>query len=154
MHWTTHVVIGGALGYLIEHPLPAFAAGFASHLLMDVAPHYDPAGEIGYVLDASGGLAALALIARSRAVRRTDPRHAALAGALGSGLPDLELLIKLWDRDHPFEDYRLPWHNGTLPHRQTTPLYSTLSQAALWLLMLWLARRKLRRASGTAGRGG
>ncbi|MFH1150869.1 MAG: hypothetical protein V1748_10400, partial [Actinomycetota bacterium] len=154
MHWTTHVVIGGALGYLIERPLPAFAAGFASHMLMDVAPHYDPESEISYVVDAAGGLAVLAVIAASGTVRRADARRSALFGALGSGLPDAELLAKVWDRQYPFEDYRLPWHNGTLPHRQSGPLFSTVTQALLWASMLGLAWRKFRRASGTAGRGG
>jgi hypothetical protein len=134
--------------------VPAFASGVAAHLLMDVTPHYDPESDLGYVLDAAAGVTALAAIAAGRFMRKSDPLRAALFGALGCGLPDVELLIKVVYRDFPPERYLMPWHNGTIGHGETRPLASTLSQTALWVLMLGLVARKVRRASGTAGRAG
>lgn len=77
-------------------------------------------------------------------MREADARRAALWGAVGSGLPDTELLVKLF-KDVETEDYVFPWHNGTLPHRQTLACRSTASQVGLVCVMLflvWLKRRR------------
>ena len=145
MHWTTHIVTGAEAGYLVGRPLPAVLLGFASHCVLDVAPHYDPDSELGYAMDASSGCAALALIAACSAIRGTDRHHAAFLGAIGGALPDIELLVKLFDRDFETENYVFPWHNGTLPHMQTHLAGSTVSQLALITLMLGLVALKARR---------
>src|SRR3989344_3457833 len=43
MTLTTHAIIGGALGAIAfpHNPGVAFAAGFASHFVMDMIPHWD-----------------------------------------------------------------------------------------------------------------
>ena len=42
MTLTTHAVAGAALASLMpEHPLVGFAAGFASHFMLDAIPHWD-----------------------------------------------------------------------------------------------------------------
>ena len=158
MHWTTHIITGAATGYLIGRPLPAALVGFASHLALDIAPHYDPDSEIGYVVDSLVGCAALAFIATNRDMRRADVNGAALWGAVGGALPDLELLVNLF-KDIDTEEYILPWHNGTLTHRQTHIPGSTASQVALIVVLLWLVAAKarklgLRRAGAPAGRAG
>lgn len=145
MHWTTHIVTGAAAGYLAGRPLPAVLLGFASHSILDVAPHYDPDSELGYVMDASSGCAALALIATYCAIRRTDQNLATFLGAIGAALPDIELLVKLFDRDFETENYIFPWHNGTLPHMQTHLAGSTASQLALVSAMFVLVALKARR---------
>jgi hypothetical protein len=145
LHWTTHVVVGAAAGYLVGNPVPAAVLGFASHPVLDLTPHYDPDSEVGYVLDAAAGCAALALIAANGAIRRTDRHRAALWGAVGSALPDLELLVKLVDRDFEAERYVFPWHNGRLPHRQTHFMGSTTLQVALILVMLRLIALKVKK---------
>jgi hypothetical protein len=39
---TTHAIVGGALASLLpSHPVAAFAAGFASHFIIDAIPHWD-----------------------------------------------------------------------------------------------------------------
>lgn len=143
MHWTTHVITGGALGYLIDRPVPAALAGLSSHLVTDVLPHYDPKSEVGYVSDGLLGIATLLLIARSRRVRDIDTRRAALWGAIGAALPDVELLRNLVE-DVGNEQYVFPAHDGTLPHLQTDPVISTIFQAALTSILLALAWQKLR----------
>lgn len=158
MHWTTHVIAGAATGYLIGRPLPAALAGFVGHMALDMAPHHDPDTDLGYVMDSAAGCAALAGIAWSRRIRRADANRAALFGAVGSALPDLELLRKLfWNIDSA--QYMFPAHDGTLPHYQTHMTGSTVLQVALVAVLLALARRKakrmkLRRASVSDGPGG
>lgn len=130
MHFTTHVIAGAALGLLIDRPLPSALAGVSGHLLLDVVPHKDPEHDITYVADAALGLALLITLARSRRVRAVDQRRSALWGAIGAGLPDLELTVKLFKYVED-DEYLFPTHNGTLHHRQAEQLPSTLIQAAL-----------------------
>ncbi len=144
MHWTTHVISGAAAGYLIGRPLPAAAAGFALHPLLDAAPHHDPDSDLGYVADSASGCAALALLLYNARTRRTRAGRAAVWGALGAALPDVELLVKLF-REVRTEDYIFPWHNGTLPHRQAHPESSTLLQVVVLALAMLLALVKWRR---------
>jgi hypothetical protein len=144
LHWTTHVVSGAAVGYLIGHPVPAALAGFAGHIALDTFPHDDPAGEIPYVIDSLVGAAFLVMLAKSRKAREFDTRHAALAGAIGAGAPDLELLAKLVTTVQP-EDYLYPTHNGLIPHRRMRLEYSLATQAALIALTGGLAFWKWKR---------
>lgn len=41
MMFTTHAVVGAALGVAAGEPLYGFLGGFASHHLLDMAPHFD-----------------------------------------------------------------------------------------------------------------
>ena len=42
MTLTTHAIFGAGLASLVpEHPVIAFAAGFASHFVLDAIPHWD-----------------------------------------------------------------------------------------------------------------
>jgi hypothetical protein len=145
LHWTTHVLTGAAVGFLIEKPVPAFLAGFAGHLALDTFPHHDPDSDIPYIVDSVTGAAVVAFIASSRRVREADPRHSALFGAIGGGLPDVELLRKLFSTVEP-EDYFFPSHNGLVPHRQMGMWCSGVSQVALVGVCMLLVVRKLRRA--------
>jgi hypothetical protein len=59
LHWTTHVLTGAGIGYLIGRPVPAAAVGFASHMALDTFPHADPEGDFAYVIDSLTGAALL-----------------------------------------------------------------------------------------------
>jgi len=144
LHWTTHVVVGATAGYLVERPLPSLIVGFASHPLLDITPHHDPDHDIGYVLDTVAGVGALSILLFNRLIRSEDRHRAILWGAIGGALPDMELLVKLF-KDIETEDYKFPWHNGTLPHRQTHLAGSVISQTVLIAVMLSLAWLKFRR---------
>jgi hypothetical protein len=109
-----------------------------------MAPHYDPDSEIGYVLDSAAGCTSLAFIAFNRRIRSAEGGKAALYGAIGSALPDVELLRKLFN-DINSEDYMFPAHDGTLPHRQTHFAGSTFLQLLLIGSLLALVARKARR---------
>jgi hypothetical protein len=144
LHWTTHVVSGAAIGYLIGRPVPAALVGFAGHIALDTFPHDDPSGEIPYVVDSLIGAAVIAMLAKSRKVREVDTRRAALAGAIGAGAPDLELLAKLVTTVEQ-KDYLYPTHNGLIPHRQMRLEYSLITQAAFIALTVGLAFWKWKR---------
>ena len=157
MHWVTHTATGAAWGYLIGRPLPAFLICAASHIPLDVLPHHDPDSDIWYVVDSMLGVALISSIASSKTIGRLDPRRCATCGAIGSALPDVELLRKLF-KEVDRKTYLFPTHNETLPQIQTGLFASTVSQASLVALSLVLAamkmRRELRRSAGSAGRGG
>jgi len=143
LHWTTHIVTGATLGYLVDRPVQAVLVGVGSHIVLDTIPHYDPDSELGYVTDALLGVLALTFIAGSATIRRIDGKHALLWGAIGGALPDTELLMNLVEDVEP-EQYVFPSHNGTLPHLQTGMVASTIIQAAMVTVLMMLARRKLR----------
>lgn len=157
MHWTTHIITGAAIGLIIGRPLPAAVAGVASHVALDASPHYDPDNDLSYVIDSAIGAVILARMTHSARLRRIDPRHASIAGALGAGLPDLEHLVTLF-KYVPDEDYLFPTHNGTIEHRQTGVTQSNVSQAGICLVLLLAAtlavRRRLRRRAESGARAG
>jgi hypothetical protein len=90
---TNHALAGAALGALVRRPVPAFLAGVASHLAMDMVLHYGDADldwdrfvEIARV-DGTIGLGVTA------AVAITAPpaaRWGALAGLAGACIVDMD----------------------------------------------------------------
>lgn len=102
---TNHVLVGGAIGAVVEKPLPAFAAGFFSHFLLDAIPHYGPGhNRHGYwfVFKADATAATVATIALV-ALAPPESRAGALVGAIGSLLPDSDkpLLLLTGKPRHP-----------------------------------------------------
>jgi hypothetical protein len=97
MFVTNHVLSGVVVGRLLERrPVAAFVVGVASHLVLDMVPHWgcdvrQPAGERLFLRYATRdgllGLAALALVAGA-AGRRARP--ATLAAMAGAALLDLD----------------------------------------------------------------
>lgn len=83
MKGTTHALVGGLAGALTGYPGAAFAAGVATHVLLDVLPHQDEERTLYIIADACGALAVLALAV---AVRNMS----LAAGVIGGVLPDLE----------------------------------------------------------------
>lgn len=94
---TNHVLVGGAIGAVAEKPVPAFAAGFLSHFLLDAIPHYGPGhNRHGYwfvfKVDATvSTVATLTLVA----LAPPEARVGALAGAVGSLFPDSDKPLRL-----------------------------------------------------------
>ena len=62
---TNHVVSGALIGALARRPLPAFAAGVASHFVLDAVPHWGDWGSRRRFLRVAmaDGLVALAVAA-------------------------------------------------------------------------------------------
>jgi hypothetical protein len=90
---TSHALAGASIGLLIRRPVPAFVAGVASHVAMDLFPHYgNPAiGWDEFVklarVDGTVGLGVIAVVA---ATAPRDRRVAALAGIAGASVMDMD----------------------------------------------------------------
>ncbi len=93
MFVTSHALAGASIGLLLRRPVPAFVAGVASHVAMDLFPHYgnpaiswDDFIKLARV-DGTVGLGVIAVVA---ATAPRDRRIAALAGIAGASLMDMD----------------------------------------------------------------
>jgi hypothetical protein len=90
---SNHALAGAAIGALVRRPVPAFVIGVASHVLMDMTPHFGERDmdEDEFLrltrIDGSVGLGVTAAVAAAapRSVRRS-----ALVGLAGACLIDLD----------------------------------------------------------------
>src|SRR5262249_5067077 len=88
---TSHVLAGAAIGAVDrDHPARAFALGVASHVAMDLAPHWGRPLAANEFLRIARRDGLLALTALGAAVAVGRARPAILAGALGAVLLDID----------------------------------------------------------------
>ncbi len=101
---TNHVLSGALIGALVRHPLPAFAAGVASHFVLDAMPHWGQWGSRRRFLRVAmtDGLTGLAAMGAFAAVSPPDRRLAVVAGMAGAALPDLDKPANVWFGRSPF----------------------------------------------------
>ena len=101
---TNHVLSGALIGALARRPLPAFAAGVASHFLLDAVPHWGKWGSRRRFPRAavSDGLISLAAMGAIAALSPADRRPAIVAGMSGAALPDIDKPTSLWFGWSPF----------------------------------------------------
>jgi hypothetical protein len=111
---TNHVLSGALIGALARRPLPAFAAGVASHFVLDAIPHWGRWGSPSRFLHVavSDGLVSLAAMGAFAAVSPPDRRLAVLAGMAGAALPDLDKPTILWFGWSPWPGPVNRFHNG------------------------------------------
>jgi hypothetical protein len=95
---TNHVLSGALIGALARRPAPAFAAGVASHFVLDAVPHWGDWGSIRRFLQVAvpDGLISLAAMGTLAALAPAERRPAVLAGMIGAALPDIDKPAKLW----------------------------------------------------------
>jgi hypothetical protein len=100
---TNHVLSGALIGALTRRPLPAFAAGVASHFVLDAVPHWGNL-DWGHFLRVAvaDGLVSLAVAGALAAASPSVRRAAVLAGMAGAAIPDLDKPSKLWFGRSPF----------------------------------------------------
>lgn len=136
MYFTTHLILGGALGSLARSVPGAALLGLGSHALADMLPHRDYSSLRSGLWDLAVGLSLLA------GARKRGASGRAMAGALAGALPDLEVAlshVNLW----PFKSV-YPSHSGALPHGRTGRWPGLALQAGLvglGLLILEMERR-------------
>jgi hypothetical protein len=90
---TNHALAGAAIGAVARRPLPAFVAGLASHVLMDMTLHFgDPGLDWdGFVrLARVDGTVGLGVVAAVAATAPAPVRRSALVGLAGACLIDLD----------------------------------------------------------------
>jgi hypothetical protein len=158
-----HVLSGALIGALTRRPLPAFAAGAASHFVLDTVPHWGKWGRRSFLRVAvTDGLISLAVAGASVAASPPDRRLAVLAGMAGAALPDLDKPAKLWFGRSPFPPAFDRFHMG-IQDEAANRLYIELLAAAALAPAALIALRTRRslpalappsRVAGTAGRPG
>jgi hypothetical protein len=101
---TNHVLSGALIGALIRRPAAAFAAGVASHFLLDAVPHWGNWGSYRRFLQTAvpDGLVGLAAMGTFTALAPADRRPAVLAGMAGAALPDADKPARLFFGRSPF----------------------------------------------------
>jgi hypothetical protein len=119
---TNHVLSGALIGALSRRPATAFAAGVASHFLLDAMPHWGEWRDEQHFLHVAvrDGLAGLAMMGALTAVSPPERRLAVLAGMSGAALPDLDKPTKLWFGWSPFPAAMDDFHSRIqheAPHR-------------------------------------
>lgn len=104
-----HIGTGALAGAHCDGALQAFVAGFASHGLMDIAPHGEIHDRAWEMVSTITGIAALAA--------RLGPRSPVVWGAIGAVLPDVEHALPRPLRRELYPTHRLKW-----THSSDTPL--------------------------------
>jgi len=88
---SAHVGAGAFVGLVARRPLPALVAGFVSHLVLDVIPHWGaPPGEDWIPVAKKDGVAGLAAIGLLTAAAGPERALAVAAGMVGASLPDTD----------------------------------------------------------------
>ena len=101
---TNHVLSGALIGALARRPLPAFAAGVASHFVLDAIPHWGDWGSRRRFMRVAvpDGLLSLAVMGALTAASPPGQRAAVLAGMTGAALPDVDKPATAWFGWSPF----------------------------------------------------
>jgi hypothetical protein len=101
---TNHVLSGALIGALARRPVPAFAAGVASHFVLDAIPHWGDWGSQRRFMRVAvpDGLVSLAVMGALTAAAPPERRAAVLAGMTGAALPDAEKPTTMWFGWSPF----------------------------------------------------
>jgi hypothetical protein len=101
---TNHVLSGALIGALARRPVPAFAAGIASHFVLDAIPHWGDWGSQRRFMRVAvpDGLVSLAVMGALTAASPPGRRAAVLAGMTGAALPDADKPTTVWFGWSPF----------------------------------------------------
>ena len=136
MLFTSHVLAGAAIGAVAHRPVDAFVVGAASHLVMDVVPHWGdvPISEVLPIARADG-LVALAVGAVALAAG-SKRRGRVLAGMLGAGALDLDKPCQHFFGASPYPATVDAFHNRIqvgreAPHRMPRELAMGAALAVL-----------------------
>jgi hypothetical protein len=148
---TNHALAGAAIGAVVRRPVPAFVVGVASHVLMDMTPHFGglDMGSDEFLrlarLDGTIGLGVTAAVAASAP---PSVRRGALVGLAGACLIDLDKPARHFFGRSPFPPVvdRLHGHiQNEGPHGHWTEAATTAA-----LLGVVAATFRYRRRRGRA----
>ena len=147
---TNHVLSGALIGALARRPASAFAAGVASHFVLDAVPHWGDWGSIRRFLQVAvpDGLISLGAMGTIAALAPAERRPAVLAGMIGAALPDVDKPAKLWFGRSPWPRVVDEFHRRIQPEASGRAHIELLAAAAFGAATL----AALRRAPGPAGR--
>ncbi len=146
---TNHVLSGALIGALARRPLPAFAAGVASHFVLDAVPHWGEWRSRRHFLQVAmvDGLVSLAVTGVLAAAAPSGLRPAVLAGMAGAALPDAGKPTAMWFGWSPFPAAVDRFHGRIqreAAHRAPMELLAAGGFAAAALIALRAAGRSAR----------
>ena len=108
---TNHVLSGALVGLAVRRPAAAFVVGVASHVALDVTPHWGDERHGVFlkvaVVDGLVGLATMAAVTRACPPGR---RPAVVAGMLGACAPDADKPGTVFFGRSPFPGVVDEWH--------------------------------------------
>ena len=141
MDATPHLVVGAALA-MRRSPLVAFAVGAASHVLLDVVPHYHYGWVVGgfspgALIDMGAGVCLVVGI-----VLVAPNSWGALAGAAGGIFPDIQRALS----GNRYDLFRLL--PVSLPHWEVGLPWGLVTQIVATGIALAIAVRARRRGRG------
>jgi len=153
---TNHVLSGALIGALARRPLPAFAAGVASHFALDAVPHWGQWGSRRRFLRAAvpDGLVSLAVMGAFAAVSPADRRPAVVAGMAGAVLPDLDKPLIIWLDWSPVPGVIRRFHVRIQDEAPGRAHYEVLAAGAFAAAALLVLRRSRPARAATGGSGG
>jgi hypothetical protein len=139
---TNHVLSGALIGALTRRPASAFAAGVASHFVLDAMPHWGQWGSQRRFLRVAvpDGLISLATIGAFAALSPRDRRLAVVSGMAGAALPDMDKPAKLWFDWSPFPAAVNRFH-GRIQHEAPRRAHLELLWAAAFAAGALIALR-------------
>ncbi|MGA2838279.1 MAG: hypothetical protein ABSF84_16965 [Acidimicrobiales bacterium] len=112
MFVTNHVLSGVLIGQIVaDRPVAAFAAGVASHLVLDAMPHWGcdnltPDGYRRFIAAAQvDGVLGLGVVGLATVVSGRRSRAATLAAMAGAALLDLDKPAMYFLRIEPFPEF-------------------------------------------------
>ena len=150
-----HVLSGALIGALARRPLTAFAAGVASHFVLDAVPHWGDWGSRRRFLQVAvpDGLVSLAVMGAFAAASPADRRLAVLAGMTGAALPDADKPANLWFGCSPFPAAVDRFHMGIQREAWHRGYVELLAAGLLSAAALTALGRSRRDSGGGGGRG-
>ncbi len=152
---TNHVLSGALIGALARRPLPAFAAGVASHFALDAVPHWGDWGSRRRYLRVAvaDGLISLGVAGAVTAISPADRRLAVVAGMAGAALPDLDKPTVMWLDWSPFPRAVTRFHGRIQDEARGRAPYEALAAGACAAAVLLVLRRS-RPVTASAGSAG
>jgi hypothetical protein len=148
MFITNHVLAGTLAGTALRRrPVLAFAAGFATHVAMDMIPHWgDPTiGRDGFYAvakrDGMLGLGVLALVTAAG----LPPRTALVAGIAGAAVLDADKPAEFFFGFNPFPDWLNRFHKRIQresPEGMQTEVVAGVTLATIAAAVLVQRRRR------------
>jgi hypothetical protein len=146
---TNHVLSGALIGALARRPGLAFAAGVASHFVLDAIPHWGDWGSRHRFLHVAvrDGLASLAVMGVLTAAAPADRRLAVLAGMAGAALPDADKPTRLWFGWSPWPRAVDRFHSG-IQHESAGRAYVELIAGSVLIPATLIALRRRYRSRG------
>ena len=153
---TNHVLSGALIGALARRPLPAFAAGVASHFVLDAVPHWGEWASMHHFLRVAvaDGLVSLAAMGALAALAPAERRPAVVAGMTGAALPDIDKPALLFFGRSPFPAAVDRFHGRIQREAPDRAHLELLAAGALAVAALTALRARRSTAAGSAGRPG